>query len=417
MIERHPVLDRAAWLAMRAKDLTASDLGAAMGVDPYKSRLQLYGEKAGLLTAEAETRIMRRGRWLEPAVVAAIRETHPDWEVGYPLGLYLRDPELRLGCTPDAVVSKPNQKGIWNCQLKVVSKTIFDRDWADGPPLGYQLQTACENMLMEADDGMLAALVIDTYSAELMIYPVHRYTIAEERIRDMAKTFWADIAEGRRPPAGLRPGRRDDRGALSDLRAGRPAARSHRRQPAGRPARRAAPCSRRDQGLQKDVDAIDTEIKAKLGAAERAVLPGWSISLEDPAPRRAAAEGLSPAAAGHREAREGAEGASRMSRVVMARERLEQIADEMQQPLLFPKQIAEYGREIKQLIPELIRAKAIRKASAASVPMSPELAQNIWDDAQRNPDDRLDDIARRWGVVAGRVTEVLQGKHRRRRRA
>jgi putative phage-type endonuclease len=76
-IERYKVHDRDEWLALRAHDLTASDIGAAAGVDPYKSPLALYAEKIGMLMPQADNNAMRRGRWLEAAVLSAIRETHP----------------------------------------------------------------------------------------------------------------------------------------------------------------------------------------------------------------------------------------------------------------------------------------------------------------------------------------------------
>jgi predicted phage-related endonuclease len=241
MIERYPVTDRAAWLAMRSQDLTASDIGAALGLDPYKSRLAVYAEKTGLLMPQADNNAMRRGRWLEAAVLSAIREQNPDWEVR-PAAIYLRDPEIRLGGTPDALAAT-DKPGITNVQCKVVNRPAFERDWAEGPPMRYMLQTLAEGMLLRADQSLIAALVIDTYTAELELFEVPRHDGAEARLRQVAVDFWAMVAAGQ--PELMRE--RSTTRTIIEVETQRLA-------------------------------EIDAEIKAKLGEHERAELPGWKIS-------------------------------------------------------------------------------------------------------------------------------------------
>ncbi len=197
--EVFPVRDRAEWLARRSHDLTASDIGAAAGVDPHKTGLQLWGEKTGQLASAADNPLMQRGRWLEPAVRAAILDENPGWAVE-PVMRYFRDSELRLGASPDfqAITDEP---GITNIQAKVVTPGAFEKNWANGPPLNYLLQTTCEGMLMDAARSILAALVIHPYKAELRMYPVPRHAAAEQKIEEIARSFWQMIAEGKQPAA------------------------------------------------------------------------------------------------------------------------------------------------------------------------------------------------------------------------
>lgn len=198
--EKFSVRDRAEWLERRRHDLTASDIGAAAGVDPFKSTLQLWAEKTGLLMPEAENDAMRRGRWLEAAVRAAILDENPGWSVE-PVSLYFRDTDLRLGATPDFAAIIPGEEGLTNIQAKVVSAPAFERHWQSGPPLGYLLQTTCEAMLSDAARSIVAALVISTYKAELHMYPVPRHAQAEQRIVSIAEQFWSMVDEGRQPLA------------------------------------------------------------------------------------------------------------------------------------------------------------------------------------------------------------------------
>lgn len=275
MIEKHQITDRAEWLQRRALDLTASDIGAAAGVDKFKTRLGLYAEKTGAILPPGDTKPMRRGRWLESAVLAAIREERPDWEVR-PVGFYYRDPELRLGATPD-FMGVTDQPGITNIQAKVVSRPTFERDWAEGPPLSYQLQTLCEAMLMDAQRSIVAALVIDTYNAELELFPLPRHDAAERNIRQIAEAFWDSVREGRAPPADYAQDREVIE-ALHPTSVAEPVLDLTGDNELSVLLPRWAALKAGMKTDAKEVAEIETAIKAKLGDAERASLPGWDVS-------------------------------------------------------------------------------------------------------------------------------------------
>jgi predicted phage-related endonuclease len=108
--------------------------------------------------------------------------------------VYLRDPEIRLGATPDAWM------GNHLIEAKVISRPVFD-GWNDDPPIYYTLQALTCAMLADATDALLCCLVIDTYSAELVTFHVERNPAAESRIRDGVAQFWENTALGIRPLA------------------------------------------------------------------------------------------------------------------------------------------------------------------------------------------------------------------------
>lgn len=277
MIERHAVRARSAeWHALRAQDLTASDLGAAVGCDPYKSPLRLYAEKAGLLLSQPDSPIMRRGRWMEAAVVAALVEEHPDWDIRYPLDLYLREPIARLGATPDALAAT-EEPGVTNIQMKVVSRPVWERDWAGGPPMPYLLQTLAEGMLLEADRSLLVALVVDTYSAELAYHPVPRHPEAEAKLLTVTQTFWENVRTGQRPAADFKMDTETVE-ELFPLSEPEPVLDLTGDNRLGALLETRAHLKGRIVEDERVVKELDTEIKDKLGAAEIALLPGWKIT-------------------------------------------------------------------------------------------------------------------------------------------
>lgn len=279
-IERHPITDRAAWLALRQHDLTASDLAAVAGLDPYgRTAWQVWAQKAGLASGQEENSAMKLGRWLEPSLPCALLDSHPRrFGIRYPLDQYVRDPLLRLGGTPDA----DGTDGETSCvfEFKVISSASYERSWPGGePPIGYLLQTLCNAMLIDADKGLLAALVLGWQDAELVLVDVARHAGAEERIRDLARRFWAAFDEGHALAA---PDYERDAEAIRQVFKPDPA----------RPApidltgdnRLVELLNTRDglktvvRASEAELKAIDAEVIHKLGGATSATVPGWKIT-------------------------------------------------------------------------------------------------------------------------------------------
>lgn len=276
-VEAIRIQDRATWLQLRTQDLTASDIAAVAGVDHRRTPLAVWAEKVGLVPGTADNVMMRRGRWLEPAVVEAMRERHPTWTIKRS-GVYLRDPDLRMGATPDAIAEDPERKGIGAIQCKVVSRPIYEAEWEDGrAPLKFEIQTLSEAMLLEAEWAVVAALVIGTYSAELVEHEVPRHVGAEDRIRGIVRTFWEDIAAGRQPRADYA---RDAETIDTLNREMRPGATvdltGDNRMPALLAEREIAKAA--EKAAREEAKRIEAEIAEKIGAAEEAILPGWKVT-------------------------------------------------------------------------------------------------------------------------------------------
>lgn len=185
--------------ALRRQDVTASPMGALFGVHPYCTALRLYAEKRGVEFIDEDNKAMRRGRWLEPAVAKAVSEKRPDWTLHAP-NVYLRDPELRLGATPDYFIQgDPRGRGVLQC--KTVAPSVFHRDWDEGkePPLWVTLQIATEMMLADAAFGAIAALLVDPHQMDVFIIEVPRMAAAEGKIVDRVKEFWRMVDEADEP--------------------------------------------------------------------------------------------------------------------------------------------------------------------------------------------------------------------------
>lgn len=160
--------DRAAWLAARSQDVTASVAAALVGgVHPFTTAYQIWASKTGRLTDQVETAAMRRGTEFEPVAAELFRVTRPEWTVEYPLNnAYFRDAEARLGATPDAFFTDPARVGTGVAQLKTTSERTFREVWIDPEtdeinlPLYIAIQTIVEAELTGASFACVPVVVV-----------------------------------------------------------------------------------------------------------------------------------------------------------------------------------------------------------------------------------------------------------------
>jgi predicted phage-related endonuclease len=199
MIERIEITSRDQWLNLRKPDVTASVVAALFGAHPYTSALKLYLTYSGIEFDQADDRVLRRGRLMEPAVALAVSEERADWKIEK-CDSYYRDPELHLGATPDFFIHG-DPRGLGVLQTKTAAPHIFERDWEGGAtvPFWIQLQVLTEAMLTEAAFGAVAVLRVDAFDLALAIVEVPRHPAAEQRIKAAVAQFWEDVAAGREP--------------------------------------------------------------------------------------------------------------------------------------------------------------------------------------------------------------------------
>jgi hypothetical protein len=126
--------ENGAHLETRKLDVTASVIGALFNCHPHTTPLKLYVGKRGTEFPEVDNKVMRRGRWLEPAIAAAAAEKMPDHRFEFPR-VYLRDSDLRLGATPD-LFAHGDPRGLCVLQAKSIAPSVFHREWMEvrSPP-------------------------------------------------------------------------------------------------------------------------------------------------------------------------------------------------------------------------------------------------------------------------------------------
>jgi hypothetical protein len=203
MIERLPMANGQLH-PMRERDVTASTIAALVGTHPYITPYGLHQLKAGAVAADTEeTAPMRRGRLLEPVAVQAIREDHPELTIEeYPVGYYYRDPEHRIGATPDLLARDADGR-LGVVQIKNCEGSIFRRDWrgdsgAIDPPLWVVIQALVEASLTGAEWAAVAPMRVG-FGVEIDLVPIPLHAGIIERLQYEVAEFWRRIEAGTPP--------------------------------------------------------------------------------------------------------------------------------------------------------------------------------------------------------------------------
>lgn len=277
IVEKHSVTSRESWLELRRQAVGASEIGALFGCHPYRTALEVYADKTldtRKRTSNQET--LTSGQLLEPVVAERVRQERPDWTVT-PATDWLFARNIGMSCTPDFFVSC-SERGQGVLQAKTVDPWAFKSEWTeDVPPKWIILQTLQEMFLAEVSWGVIAAMEVSR-ELPLHIYEFEVNEAAQQRLVKAVQKFWTDVAAGREPPADytrdgdiIKAMYAEDNGEMIDLSGNNrlPLLLAEHERLSGE--------IKAIRGNEKTLKAVEAEIKAILGGALGATLPGWQV--------------------------------------------------------------------------------------------------------------------------------------------
>lgn len=193
-------LDRDQWLEVRKGGIGSSDAGAAVGLNPYKSQLQLWMEKTGRdanlpkTDPNDETSPMYWGTLLEPIVAAHYTKRtgnrvrrinavlqHPDepW--------MLANIDREVTGAPDVQILECKTAGINGARL-----------WKDGVPEYVQLQVLHQLAVTGKQAADVAVLL---GGQDLQVHRIERDEILIRRLIELERKFWRYVVDDVAPPA------------------------------------------------------------------------------------------------------------------------------------------------------------------------------------------------------------------------
>jgi putative phage-type endonuclease len=189
--------DREQWLAERLTGIGASESPSVLGINPYKSAFQLWAEKCGLAEPEdlSSNEAVEFGVRLEKPVAEAFADRTGRHVEMWPAYTVVRDPERSwMLCTPDAR-QETTDRGEGLLQVKTTS-AFNAADWADEPPLYYQVQVQHELAVTGFDWGTIVVLI---GGQRLRYFDVERNDKFIAALLPRLESFWAAV-QSKTPP-------------------------------------------------------------------------------------------------------------------------------------------------------------------------------------------------------------------------
>jgi putative phage-type endonuclease len=194
-----PVENEAHWHELRAANIGGSDVAALIGISPYKSKWQLWMEKAGKLEAEdlSSNTAIQAGTFLESGIAnwAAHR-----WgmSISKVTDYYTVDDVVGMGASLDYIAQDGRPVEIkWSARGHGWQ---YDGDKILEAPEHYliqvQHQIACINANgIDADSAWLIAL-IDNEPRRMLI---PRHDVVIDAIKDGISSFWVSMIASQEP--------------------------------------------------------------------------------------------------------------------------------------------------------------------------------------------------------------------------
>lgn len=183
----------------------ASEIGCVLGMNPWKSRYQLWAEKTGLIPPVEQNYKMMRGHAFEEGVAKLFTAQHPDWKCAF-VDAILGNENLPGWCTatPDRVlVGKDREIALLECKT-----ATYSDGWEDGDtPAHYVAQVQQQLLVTGLQRAFLACDTGDQLHVREIFADVHYHAM----ILDQGNAFWDHVAKGIPPEL---TGHEDEKAAL-----------------------------------------------------------------------------------------------------------------------------------------------------------------------------------------------------------
>ena len=185
------------WLDLRRKGIGGSDAGAILGVNPFKSPLELWLEKTGRVEPEdiSGKEAVEWGTRLESPIAMKFADEHPEYSVTETHATYISEerPFMHANIDRELQDLKTGQLGI--LEVKTAGARS-DKDWVFGPPEHYLAQVTHYLAVTGYGFAWIAVLIGGQEYREFRIERDEEdISILEER----EEIFWNMVLDGTLP--------------------------------------------------------------------------------------------------------------------------------------------------------------------------------------------------------------------------
>lgn len=144
MLKMYRFETRDEWLEARKKYIGGSDVSCILGYNPWKTNVQLYREKKGLVMPDdlSDNPLVQYGTKAEEHIRALFALDHQELKVGYvPENSWRNTKYPFAACSLDGwSVDEKNRTGILEIKTATITSALQSQKWKDRVPDNYYCQ-------------------------------------------------------------------------------------------------------------------------------------------------------------------------------------------------------------------------------------------------------------------------------------
>lgn len=201
--------DRDEWLKARSGRIGGSDASAIIGMNPYRTNIELWQIKTGQLIPEdiSDKPYVKYGTEAEQHLRELFKLDYPEYQVMYEENnMWLNDKYPFAHASLDGwLVDQDGRRGVWECKTTNILQSMQKEKWDHRIPDNYYIQVLHYLMVTEFDFAVLKAQLKYDFDDEVYLqtrhYKIERSDVQEDIdfLVSAEKKFWQDIQEKRMP--------------------------------------------------------------------------------------------------------------------------------------------------------------------------------------------------------------------------
>lgn len=208
-VEMMQLGSREEWLQARAGRIGGSDASAILGMNPYRTNIELWQIKTGQLVPEdiSDKPYVKYGTEAEQYLRELFKLDFPEYQVCYEENnMFLNDKYPFGHASLDGwLIDQNGRVGIWECKTTNILQSMQKEKWDHRIPDNYYIQILHYLLITEFDFAILKAQLKSEFGGEIYIQTKH-YKIERSEVQadiDLLEAserkFWKQVQERRRP--------------------------------------------------------------------------------------------------------------------------------------------------------------------------------------------------------------------------
>ena len=200
---------REEWLQARAGRIGGSDASAILGMNPYRTNIELWQIKTGQLVPEdiSDKPYVKYGTEAEQYLRELYKLDFPEYQVCYEENNMFLNGKYPFGhASLDGwLIDQNGRLGVWECKTTNILQSMQKEKWDHRIPDNYYIQILHYLLITEFDFAILKAQLKSEFGGEIYIQTKH-YKIERSEVQadiDLLEAserkFWKQVQERRRP--------------------------------------------------------------------------------------------------------------------------------------------------------------------------------------------------------------------------